>query len=62
MPYFAGPEFTAKSVERVPLRVGLVYRFRMILKNADNALDHGLPVTICIPDGNGKPGAVASGC
>ena len=42
-------EFTPKSVETEDLRTDLVYRLRVIVKNPDNALRQGQPVTIAVP-------------
>ncbi len=42
-------EFTPKSVETQDLRTDLVYRLRINIPNADNALRQGQPVTIKIP-------------
>lgn len=39
-------EFTPKSVETPVLRTDLVYRLRIIVKDADDALRQGMPVTI----------------
>jgi HlyD family secretion protein len=52
-------EFTPKSVETPELRADLVYRFRVVVTNADAALRQGMPVTIRL-SGGGAP-AVASG-
>lgn len=43
-------EFTPKSVETPELRTDLVYRFRIIVKNADPALRQGMPVTVRLAD------------
>lgn len=43
-------EFTPKTVETPELRADLVYRFRVIVKNADPALRQGMPVTVRLPD------------
>lgn len=42
-------EFTPKSVETPDLRTDLVYRLRIIVKEANNGLRQGMPVTIHIP-------------
>jgi HlyD family secretion protein len=47
-------EFTPKSVETPELRADLVYRFRVLVKNADPALRQGMPVTVRIPEGAGN--------
>ncbi len=39
-------EFTPKSVETPELRADLVYRFRVVVKNPDDALRQGMPVTV----------------
>lgn len=39
-------EFTPKSVETAELRADLVYRFRVVVTNADAALRQGMPVTL----------------
>jgi HlyD family secretion protein len=39
-------EFTPKSVETPVLRTDLVYRLRIVVKDADDALRQGMPVTI----------------
>lgn len=43
-------EFTPKSVETEELRTDLVYRLRIIIKQPDDALRQGMPVTIRFPD------------
>lgn len=43
-------EFTPKSVETPELRADLVYRFRITVKDPDNALRQGMPVTIRLVD------------
>lgn len=50
-------EFTPKSVETPELRTDLVYRLRIIVENADQALLQGMPVTTRIPSAAaaGKP-------
>ena len=44
-------EFTPKSVETEELRTDLVYRLRVIIKEPDEALRQGMPVTVLFPDG-----------
>ncbi|MGK0187184.1 MAG: HlyD family secretion protein [Verrucomicrobiales bacterium] len=44
-------EFTPKSVETEELRTDLVYRLRVIIKQPDDALRQGMPVTVRFPDG-----------
>jgi len=39
-------EFTPKNVETIDLRTGLVYRFRVVVKNPDTGLRQGMPVTV----------------
>jgi HlyD family secretion protein len=50
-------EFTPKSVETPELRADLVYRFRIIVRNPDQALRQGMPVTVQL---DGAPAAVAA--
>ena len=45
-------EFTPKTVQTEDLRTDLVYRFRIVLKNVDNDLKQGMPVTISFPENN----------
>lgn len=42
-------EFTPKTVETPQLRSDLVYRFRVVVRNPDEALRQGMPVTVHIP-------------
>jgi HlyD family secretion protein len=42
-------EFTPKTVETPELRTDLVYRLRIVVGNADQALRQGMPVTIEVP-------------
>lgn len=42
-------EFTPKSVHTEELRTNLVFRFRVIVEDADEALRQGMPVTVSIP-------------
>lgn len=44
-------EFTPKTVETPDLRTDLVYRLRIIVTDADDALRQGMPVTIQFNDG-----------
>ncbi|KNC91595.1 secretion protein HlyD [Trabulsiella odontotermitis] len=44
-------EFTPKTVETPDLRTDLVYRLRIIVTDADDALRQGMPVTVRFPDG-----------
>lgn len=39
-------EFTPKNIQTEELRADLVYRFRVIVKNPDNSLRQGMPVTL----------------
>jgi len=39
-------EFTPKSVETPELRADLVYRFRVVVRDPDDALRQGMPVTV----------------
>lgn len=45
-------EFTPKTVQTEDLRTDLVYRFRIILKNTNDGLKQGMPVTISFPEIN----------
>ncbi len=44
-------EFTPKTVETPDLRTDLVYRLRIIVNDADEALRQGMPVTVSFDDG-----------
>lgn len=44
-------EFTPKSVETATLRTSLVYRFRVIVRDADEGLRQGMPVTVKLSTG-----------
>ncbi len=46
-------EFTPKTVETPDLRTDLVYRLRIIVTDADEALRQGMPVTVTLNDGDG---------
>ncbi|MEB7500400.1 MULTISPECIES: secretion protein HlyD [Leclercia] len=46
-------EFTPKTVETPDLRTDLVYRLRIIVTDADDALRQGMPVTVTLNDGDG---------
>ena len=48
-------EFTPKSVETPELRTELVYRVRVVVEDADDALRQGMPVTVTIPDTPEQP-------
>jgi len=39
-------EFTPKTVETQEVRTSLVYRLRVYVKNPDNTLRQGMPVTV----------------
>lgn len=43
-------EFTPKSVETEELRTALVYRFRVVVQDADQGLRQGMPVTVRLED------------
>ncbi len=43
-------EFTPKTVQTPELRTALVYRLRIVVTDADEALRQGMPVTIVLPD------------
>lgn len=45
-------EFTPKNVQTEDLRTDLVYRFRIILKEHDDMIRQGMPVTIELPNLN----------
>ena len=45
-------EFTPKTVQTEDLRTDLVYRFRIVLKDIDDNLKQGMPVTISFPQIN----------
>ncbi|WP_368541534.1 secretion protein HlyD [Enterobacter soli] len=45
-------EFTPKTVETPDLRTDLVYRLRIIVTDADDALRQGMPVTVTFSDGD----------
>ena len=47
-------EFTPKNVQTEDLRTDLVYRFRIILKEHDDLIRQGMPVTIKFPQLNRK--------
>jgi len=42
-------EFTPRSVETTELRTDLVYRLRIVVRNADPGLRQGMPVTVHVP-------------
>jgi HlyD family secretion protein len=42
-------EFTPKSVETTALRTDLVYRLRIVVRDADEGLRQGMPVTVQLP-------------
>lgn len=44
-------EFTPKTVETTELRTDLVYRLRIVVDDADNALRQGMPVTVEVDAG-----------
>ncbi len=43
-------EFTPKTVQTEELRTDLVYRFRIVLKEFDDSVRQGMPVTVTFPD------------
>jgi HlyD family secretion protein len=43
-------EFTPKSVQTEQVRDDLVYRLRIVAKDADNVFRQGMPVTVRIPE------------
>jgi HlyD family secretion protein len=45
-------EFTPKSVETPDLRTDLVYRLRIVVSDADEALAQGMPVTVRLESGD----------
>jgi hypothetical protein len=51
-------EFTPKTVETPDLRTDLVYRLRIIVTDADDALRQGMPVTVKFTTGNDMNDAV----
>ena len=42
-------EFTPQSVETPELRTDLVYRLRIVIRDADDGLRQGMPVTVSVP-------------
>ena len=46
-------EFTPKSVQTEQVRDDLVYRLRIVAKDADNVFRQGMPVTVRIPEAQG---------
>jgi len=42
-------EFTPRSVETTELRTDLVYRLRIVVRNGDEGLRQGMPVTVRVP-------------
>ncbi len=54
-------EFTPKSVETKELRTDLVYRLRVIVKDPENELRQGMPVTVNLYLNNGKENEKDSG-
>jgi HlyD family secretion protein len=49
-------EFTPKTVQTVDLRTDLVYRVRIVVRNGDEGLRQGMPVTILVPVDAGTTG------
>lgn len=48
-------EFTPKSVETSDLRTSLVYRFRVILRDPDQGLRQGMPITVRLAEDMASP-------
>lgn len=48
-------EFTPKTVETREVRNDLVFRFRVIAEDPDNVMRQGMPVTVTLRKGGGKP-------
>ena len=42
-------EFTPKSVETMDVRTALVYRIRVQVRDPENVMRQGMPVTITLP-------------
>jgi HlyD family secretion protein len=55
-------EFTPKTVETTDLRTDLVYRVRIVVAHADDALRQGMPVTVAVSvaGATGAPGAATA--
>lgn len=49
-------EFTPKTVETKDLRTALVYRFRVVVDQPDQALRQGMPVSVVLEDGTNGAG------
>ena len=45
-------EFTPKTVETTELRTALVYRFRVLIRDADQGLRQGMPITVQLSGSN----------
>jgi len=54
-------EFTPKTVETAEIRTSLVYRLRVFVKNPDNGLRQGMPVTVRLKPGPAAQGSKAPG-
>lgn len=54
-------EFTPKTVETPELRTSLVYRVRVYVRNEDDSLRQGMPVTVRLKPGAGDDGARQGG-
>ena len=50
-------EFTPKSVETPELRTSLVFRVRVYVRNPDNTLRQGMPVTVRLKPDDGATAA-----
>lgn len=48
-------EFTPKTVQTEALRTSLVYRLRIVVEEADDALRQGMPVTVTFDDASDGP-------
>ncbi len=53
-------EFTPKPVETPELRTSLVYRTRIYVRNPDQTLRQGMPVTVHLPLGQSPPASPAA--
>lgn len=48
-------EFTPKTVETKEVRNDLVFRFRVVAEDPDNVMRQGMPVTVTLRKGGGRP-------
>lgn len=53
-------EFTPKTVETTELRTALVYRFRVVIRDADQGLRQGMPVTVRLDEATAQAGQPAT--